>query len=786
MTAVRWRPPLIGLPVAVSLALALPGGFQRAQAQEVDLPHLLELASSHTAAPPPITDFAGPVLPRGDPRWPLEAYLAAEIELRRGERAAAGKAFRDIVEWAADPSHATKGASGLATVALWRALELGAFGSGPDAEVQPALELTAVLLRRKNPRLERLMFQNGVLPSLPQLEEAILAQLARLAWDAGQQDLAQDLAIKYSAVAGAAKLDTEVQPILDRTYADGTAKRDRLALQRAERLAALNRFEEADAWLRQAEQGSDPEILSSAAYLRVQLMQRRGDLPETVLAALSRFIDLQNPGPRLRQRALLWRARLYKKQSNSKAMRRDLHQVIDNFPGGDFFDDALIELARDFQMSNEPDSALEYFDRVRSLDTRTNRWTATATLQAGFTHYARWASEKKPADHRAAAALFTELYQAHRSGILHEVSAFWLGRLAEESGDAEGARSRFQELVDDNPHDYYGIRARMHLADLATGGAADRPARERILPRPGTLADLPADSTAAATGSRPGGSSPFHQRLSAAIELYRQALRAETEFRQRLRSRRLEEVPLPDLDAGGWLPRMAVLLSLRLDVIGALQSEPQSRLALARFVEGEIGDVPVSVSLLVVPPADVRREPGYLPLAYPVVFEAELRESVPQQDPGTRPSLRQIVYAVIRQESQFVPSAMSPQAALGLMQIRPDTFWRLNGEHSILANSSFDGMVELLLDPASNIAVGSLHLSQDLLSAYQGNLLHAVIAHNVGSETTAGWIQSWKNLSLDSDVEFEIETARSQQTRNFARRVLADVAIVDAMKRLAN
>jgi soluble lytic murein transglycosylase-like protein len=78
-----------------------------------------------------------------------------------------------------------------------------------------------------------------------------------------------------------------------------------------------------------------------------------------------------------------------------------------------------------------------------------------------------------------------------------------------------------------------------------------------------------------------------------------------------------------------------------------------------------------------------------------------------------------LVKAVIRAESDFVPEAVSPKGALGLMQLMPATARMHN--------------VWRIMEPQQNVEGGVEHLRY-LLDRYAGNLQWALAAYNAGEK----------------------------------------------------
>lgn len=97
-----------------------------------------------------------------------------------------------------------------------------------------------------------------------------------------------------------------------------------------------------------------------------------------------------------------------------------------------------------------------------------------------------------------------------------------------------------------------------------------------------------------------------------------------------------------------------------------------------------------------------------------------------------------LVKAVIRAESDFVPHAVSPKGALGLMQLMPATARLRN--------------VWRVMEPRENVEGGVVHLRY-LLDRYAGNLRLALAAYNAGEKAVDShggvppYPETWEYLS---------------------------------------
>ena len=93
-----------------------------------------------------------------------------------------------------------------------------------------------------------------------------------------------------------------------------------------------------------------------------------------------------------------------------------------------------------------------------------------------------------------------------------------------------------------------------------------------------------------------------------------------------------------------------------------------------------------------------------------IIKEASTKYSVPED----------LIKAVIKQESNYIPNAVSHKGAIGLMQIMPSTGVGLGVTDK-----------EMLKDPYTNIMAGTKYLSQ-MLNRYDGRLDLSLSAYNAG------------------------------------------------------
>jgi len=125
---------------------------------------------------------------------------------------------------------------------------------------------------------------------------------------------------------------------------------------------------------------------------------------------------------------------------------------------------------------------------------------------------------------------------------------------------------------------------------------------------------------------------------------------------------------------------------------------------------------------------------------------------------------RNLIWAVMRQESLFDPEAISPSNAKGLMQLMDFTAREVSSKYRI-PNQVFS--------PRENILMGTAYL-REMLELWNGDLIRAIASYNAGPNRVKSFIQH-------KDPYVFIETIPIAETRNYVKQVLNNYYIYQAL-----
>ena len=126
---------------------------------------------------------------------------------------------------------------------------------------------------------------------------------------------------------------------------------------------------------------------------------------------------------------------------------------------------------------------------------------------------------------------------------------------------------------------------------------------------------------------------------------------------------------------------------------------------------------------------------------------------------------KELIYAMIKAESNFKQDAVSGKKAYGLMQIIEST------ANEVAEELELEITKEELLNPETNICLGTKYFA-NLLKKY-GNIELALTAYNAGIGNVDKWIA---NGTIKADGS-NIENIPFKETNNYVRKILRNYKI---------
>ncbi len=127
----------------------------------------------------------------------------------------------------------------------------------------------------------------------------------------------------------------------------------------------------------------------------------------------------------------------------------------------------------------------------------------------------------------------------------------------------------------------------------------------------------------------------------------------------------------------------------------------------------------------------------------------------------------ELVWGIMRAESQYRRDAISPVGALGLMQVMPFTGHKVA---SLIGDKSFSA--NKLLEPETAIKMGSRYLKR-MMDTFQNTIPLVAAGYNAGPHRVKTWLANFGNLETD---EF-IEHIPFLETRNYVKRVMSNCQV---------
>ena len=484
------------------------------------------------------------------------------------------------------------------------------------------------------------------------------------------------------------------------------------------------RLERADKWLAADDYSrASQEYTSLVAELtgleRDQARVRIGatDFMRTETAAAYRYLQsLDLPSSEADAERLYYLAECQRRNKDDNDLLDTLKRFEKKYPESPWRLKALFSAANHFLVLNRPEAFETLYIAVyedfpsHSLAAYCHwkvAWGAYLRRRDDARERMREHLEKYPADARASGALY------------------FLGRLSESAKDFATSRAYYEKIVDVFPNYYYAVLARQRLADAQIVAAA---------PAPKVIGFL-------------GGIGLQERKGAPALEAS-PATKLRIERARLLETAGFSDLAESELRFGARNDGQPLLLAMEL---ARSASAPYMSLHYMKTLAPDYLATPFECM--------PRR---FWELLFPMPYQRDLVTNARLQnlDPY-------MVAALVRQESEFNPAAVSHKSAYGLTQIMPATGRQLARRTGLRRFRK-----SMLLQPATNLKLGSKYL-RSMLDEWGGKWEETLASYNAGKSRVDEWL-SWDVYR--EPAEF-VETIPFTETRDYVQAVLRNAAM---------
>ena len=322
-------------------------------------------------------------------------------------------------------------------------------------------------------------------------------------------------------------------------------------------------------------------------------------------------------------------------------------------------------------------------------------------------------------------AALDKLMQDYPSSGYRKAALYWKARIIEDN-DPAGATGIYQTCVEEFPHDYYGHRAWEQL--LAKGTRPLQVGNRTKFP-PVDLLDSPGRRAEEGIG------------YSRAVQLNKLGL---YEFA----AGELKTVPAAHTDRS---------LQFALALLYSRAGDPWEAIKL---LKRHFSDFMVAGS----PDPSLVPEEFWQAL-YPYNYRAEIAQAIERTGIDAAGVDPYLMASLIRLESGFLSTAISPVGAIGLLQLMPDTAKRIAESQGLQAPATSD-----LMQPKTNILFGTFYFSS-LIDQFDGDWFPAICSYNAGPAAVRRW---WSKKPATQKLDEFIETITYHDTRLYIKRIIGD------------
>lgn len=452
-------------------------------------------------------------------------------------------------------------------------------------------------------------------------------------------------------------------------------------------------------------------------------------------AVLERLLKAKLPDCRCAE-ALHWLGKSYSRLGMREEAVRTFLRLTRDHPDSDWADDALYLAGNVYRDAGDMNKALVYYRRL-TAEYPESSFADSALWWEGWNAYSA-------GEYSKSISVLREIVRRYPRSFLVNQALYWMGRSADASGDQAAAAAHYRRVLSHGPYTYYGTLAAQRLERSFSLMPASLDLHDGAEEQD---SDQTEDGEVDDDGLLPQGSPPAW--TEDAIE----ALSSNPSYRRTL-----------ELMYLGMKKEAAAELWSLLDLMPG-RSGAVLGLSKAFF---ELGDYHSSIIIVLRNFERLLERPSErLPedlwrLAYPQGFWPNITSSAKKY--GLDPYF---VAAIIREESQFRPDAVSPAGARGVMQVMPST-----GEW-IARNTGISGFERSrLFEAETNISLGAWYLAH-LMKKFNGSLTLVSASYNAGPEPVMAWSA---RPGGTADPAVFVEMIPYAETRGYVKKVLRNYA----------
>jgi soluble lytic murein transglycosylase len=400
--------------------------------------------------------------------------------------------------------------------------------------------------------------------------------------------------------------------------------------------------------------------------------------------------------------------------NDDAAQEQYVQQMMAASPNGGWTQEALLSAGNKFLLRRDFENAIKWYDLGWRAGGKTQR-AATLHWRCAWLNYRlnRFDEAKR---------LMEEQLQLFAFGNETANSLYWLGRLAENENRPTIARAYYAKLADRYPNYYYALLANDRLGAIGSGEKTDVAFLERV----------PAGSTTSVVDAVGDSDNIRLQKakLLANAALYDLAIK---------------ELQTAAADpANDWAN--AEMIRMYEDAGKPFQALRKAKQTVPSYFAADPNALPKT----------------YIEALFPRPYWDELYRSSTTN--GLDPYL---VASLIRQESEFNPTAISHANAYGLMQLLPEVGKATAKQIKMHGYSLAD-----LLEPNSNLKLGTKYF-KSMIDQYGGQVEYALAAYNAGTNRVADWRAS----GTFKDMPEFVESIPFTETREYVQAILRNRAM---------